>query len=293
MSRCGAVAIVSSITTRWWEDWALEGAHRVGLDYSPLVGRQESFDRQPPLPRTLPNLRVLRNPVPSWVMPLLGPGFNGSGNEAPPRPECSRASRQWPLGSLRRHFRRLINATDEGERRHAKLPGAVPFCLLICEGVFTPAGSAPYQLLPLHPSCIADYVVLMVSANSAYKGADRMMATFAKAWQRAGSLPGARGRMLLVCVGRGMPGLEAQVKRITASLQQQQQQQPDANNTGAVGAAGTGSSLRAAVHLFDLTDNSTQRLGWYAAGDVHVLNSGGAGWGWMNRNEQSASCRRA
>ena len=102
------------------------------------------------------------------------------------------------------------------------------------------------------------------------------MATFAKAWQQAGSLPGAHGRMLLVCVGRGMLGLEAQAKQIAASLQQQQQQ-PDANNTGAAGAARTGSSLQAAVHLFDLTDNSMQRLGWYAAGDV---------WGGVGLNDQ-------
>ena len=119
MSRCGAAAVVSSITTRWWEDWALEGTHRVGLDYSPPVGLQESFGRQPPLPRTLPNLRVLHNPVPSWVMPLLGPTIDGSGSEATRRTECSRASQQWPLAGLRQHFRRLINATDEGEWRHA------------------------------------------------------------------------------------------------------------------------------------------------------------------------------
>ena len=114
MSRCGAAAVVSSITTRWWEDWALEGTHRVGLDYSPPVGLQESFGRQPPLPPSLPNLRVVRNPLPSWIAPLLK--LNGSDSSGASRPsECSRASKQWPLVAMRQTFRQRINATNEGE----------------------------------------------------------------------------------------------------------------------------------------------------------------------------------
>ncbi len=114
MARCGAVAIVSSSTWRWWEAWALHGAHQSGLDYSPLVGRQESFGSQPRLPPSLPNLRVVRNPLPSWIVPLLE---LGDGSSAAPMTECSRDSQQWPLASLRQHFRQQIGATDEGERR--------------------------------------------------------------------------------------------------------------------------------------------------------------------------------
>lgn len=114
MTRCGAVAIVSSITWGWWEAWALDGAHQVGLDYSPLVGRQESIGHQPRLPPALPNLRVVRNPVPSWIAPLLK--LNGSDSSGATRLyECSRASKQWPLATMRQAFRQRINATDEGE----------------------------------------------------------------------------------------------------------------------------------------------------------------------------------
>lgn len=111
----------------------------------------------------------------------------------------------------------------------------------------------------------------MVSANSAYKGVSRMLATFARAWQQAGVLPGgAPGRLVLVCIGPGMLRLKPEVERTAASMQ--------AAQNGTANAAHAGDSFQAAVHVLDGTDNSTERLGWYVAGDVHVLNSGGLWW---------------
>mgnify|MGYP006969295350 CR=1 FL=1 len=158
MARCGAVAMVSTITWRWWETWALEGAHRAGLDYSPLVGRQESFGRQPALPPTLPNLLVVRNPLPSWIAPLVVPNSDSnssSGSSTATRlPECSRASPDWPLLNLRQHFRRLINASEEGEDEQAAALAVVPHpwacrcsAALLMNGVrYHPAS----PLLPAH-----------------------------------------------------------------------------------------------------------------------------------------------
>lgn len=112
----------------------------------------------------------------------------------------------------------------------------------------------------------------MVSANSVHKGVSRMLATFVRAWQQAAVLhDGACGRLLLVAVGGGMVKLEDEVKRISASLEQAPK--PAGAATRGARSAVVG-RLSSAVHLFNQTDNSTQRLGWYAAGDVHVLNSG-------------------
>ncbi len=129
---------------------------------------------------------------------------------------------------------------------------------------------APDSGFTLH-FCFADYVVLMVSGNSPYKGVGRLLAAFAKAWQQASSLPsGEPGRLLLVCIGRSMPKLAEDVEQAAANLQLATQQA----GAAAGGAAQAGDTLQASVHLLDETDNSTQRLGWYAAADVHVLNSG-------------------
>ena len=120
----------------------------------------------------------------------------------------------------------------------------------------------------------ADYVVLIVSKNSPYKGVSRLLAAFVKAWQQASSLPsGEPGRLLLVCIGTSMPELADEVEQAAANLQVATQPAGAADG----GAAQAGDTLQAAVHLLDETDNSTQRLGWYAAADVHVLNSGERG----------------
>lgn len=123
----------------------------------------------------------------------------------------------------------------------------------------------PFSQLTI-PTCllIADYVVLMVSANSEYKGVGRMLTIFTHAWQQAASLPGGvPGRLVAVFIGPGMLRLVPEVKKAVASLQ------PAPKNAGA--------DLLAAIHVLDGTDNSTERLGWYAAADVHVLNSGRRG----------------
>jgi hypothetical protein len=104
--RAAAVLCASDATRRWWEQWALQGAYTTGLDYSPLGGQQESFDRQhAPLPTTLPSIMSLRNPLPTWMWRAAG---------LHEQSECSRASMAWPHAALRREFRQHINATDAG-----------------------------------------------------------------------------------------------------------------------------------------------------------------------------------
>lgn len=138
MARCGAVAVVSTVTWRWWEAWALEGAHRAGLDYSPLVGLQESIGRQPLLPPALPNLLVVRNPLPSWIAPLVVPNSDGNSSSgsstATHLPECSRASPHWPLANLRQRFRLLVNASDEGEEERLRFYKCV-LGILVLQGL--------------------------------------------------------------------------------------------------------------------------------------------------------------
>jgi glycosyltransferase involved in cell wall biosynthesis len=224
LARCGSAAIVSETTWRFYEAWVLERAFELGLDYSPLVGRQESFGPTPPLPPALPNLRIVRNPLPPWIMPLLEAGAGGRGFTR--LPECSRASPEWPHANLRQQFRGRINATDE------------------------------------------DYVLILVGTNIAHKGTARLVSTFARAWQQVGSMPGAPGRLLLVCIGQDMLNLAEEVRQAWAGLQPTRQ--PEAAEGEAVPAANT---LPAAIHLLDGTANSTERLGWYAAADVQVLNS--------------------
>ena len=133
---------------------------------------------------------------------------------------------------------------------------------------------------------LADYIILLVGSNFPHKGAGRLVQAFARAWQQAGSLSNSTpGRLLLVCIGPGMPGLEKEVQQAWAELQRAAQQ-------GSTTAASATDDLPAAIHLLDSTVNATERLGWYAAADVQVLNSGGCcdavsgvmGWrqfGWL------------
>ena len=116
VARAAAVPIVSENSWQWWEAWVLERAFELGLDYSPLVGRQESAGLMPPLPATLPNLRVVRNPLPAWLALLLEQSSTGKSGPAR-QPECSRASKAWPHASLRQAFRQQLGATDEGGSR--------------------------------------------------------------------------------------------------------------------------------------------------------------------------------
>lgn len=115
-------------------------------------------------------------------------------------------------------------------------------------------------------------MVLTVGTNTPHKAIGRILSTFVRAWQQAGVVRnGTHGRLLFVAVGSGMLLLEDEVKRISASLEQA----PKPAEAATQGAASAVVGLPAAVHLFNQTDNSTQRLGWYAAADVHVLHSGG------------------
>lgn len=65
-----------------------------------------------------------------------------------------------------------------------------------------------------------------------------------------------------------MPGLQREVQQAWTELQRAAQQ-------GSTTAASAVADLPAAIHLLDSTVNATERLGWYAAADVQVLNSGG------------------
>ena len=120
MARCGAVPFASEVTWRWWESWVLERSYAVGLDYSPLVGRQQSTAPRPPLPAALPSLRAVRNPLPAWMMPLLEPPAGSDGSPGG-QPECSRDSEDWPHAALRQEFRQRIGASDAGA--HVARPG--------------------------------------------------------------------------------------------------------------------------------------------------------------------------
>lgn len=121
----------------------------------------------------------------------------------------------------------------------------------------------------------ADYVVLLAGTNAPDKGTASLVAAFARAWRQAGTLPdGAPGRLLLLCVGKGMPELSGTVEEAWARMQQAGPADT-AGGPAAPGAAQAAHGLPAAVHLLDNTANATELLGWLAAADVQVVNSGG------------------
>lgn len=241
------------------------------------MGRQESLGLQPPLPAALPNLQTIRNPLPAWMPPLLEaagpsgtPGISG-------QPECSRGSGAWPHADLRREFRSRIGATDAGAVAWGACwvdSGAA--CSLTTRldptQVFLPRTCLPR-------TCCTDYVVLLVGTHAEHKGTARLVGAFARAWWRAGVLPagdGAEsGRLLLVCVGQGMLELWLAVEQHWVAVQQA------ASLVGGetLAALQAGGGLPHAVHLFEATANLTERLGWYVAGDVQVLNAECGEWG--------------
>ncbi|KAL4427811.1 hypothetical protein ABPG75_001900 [Micractinium tetrahymenae] len=59
LARAGAVLVPSAVARDKWERWVLSEAHTLGLDFSPLIGRQESFEPDPPLPPALPTFHTL------------------------------------------------------------------------------------------------------------------------------------------------------------------------------------------------------------------------------------------
>ena len=125
---------------------------------------------------------------------------------------------------------------------------------------------------PSRRSPPADHVLLYVGTHARHKGTARLVAAFARAWWQAVSKPdGKPGRLLLLCIGQDMLELAAVVQEQWEAIQQ------------AAAAAGPqllkplqqGGGLPAAVHLMENVGNATERLGWYTAGDVQVLNAGG------------------
>lgn len=85
-----------------------------------------------------------------------------------------------------------------------------------------------------------------------------------------------------MCIGKDMLLLEDNVKQAWADLQQM----PDPHGVGDWEAATAANALPAAIHLLDATPDPMERLGWYAAADVQVLNSGG--FTWSDGKEQTA-----
>ena len=58
LARAALVLFDSDAQRGWWERWVLDEAWWVGLDFSPPIGRQYSFQPDPPLPTSLPWLRT-------------------------------------------------------------------------------------------------------------------------------------------------------------------------------------------------------------------------------------------
>lgn len=64
LARAGAVVFDSEASRQFWENWVLGEAYWLGLDYSPLIGRQESWEnRKPPLPSAAPHAHRTAGPA--------------------------------------------------------------------------------------------------------------------------------------------------------------------------------------------------------------------------------------
>lgn len=147
----------------------------------------------------------------------------------------------------------------------------------------------------------------MVGTNVAHKGTDRLVAAFAQAWQQQRQAAtahnttggatreaavaaaeccrkegvtsgGTCGRLLLVCVGTGMFRLKVAVEQqwhnIWYAAGGDSDTGPAANAAAEMSNSHSQGRLLEAVHLFDATSDGEERLGWYAAADAQVVNSG-------------------
>lgn len=120
-----------------------------------------------------------------------------------------------------------------------------------------PRLQAPYSgaLCPLTlepPAPAADFLVLFVGSHADHKGTERLLRAFAATWTLGSAVPGSGERLLLVMVGPRVTKLEPVLKELSK------------------GTPGLGK----AVHLLNAASDDASRLGWYAAGDVQVINSG-------------------
>ena len=119
--------------------------------------------------------------------------------------------------------------------------------------------------------------MLFVGTTTPPKGAGGALRAFVRAWQAAAATPAAaRGGLLLLGVGHGMPDLRAEIEAQWAAVQ-------------AAGGTSWPAALPDAVHLLEASGNAMERFGWYAAGDVQVVNSECENYGLVTVEGSAAS----